>query len=92
MSFDKIILTNRIGHFKFFFAFISKNYACVRISMPLIYDAIDVSILNKISFWDALIVVSAESAKCSILYTEALNQNQVIRNVKVINPFKPKDL
>lgn len=67
-----------------------ENMEIVNISMPLIYEAIDTSILNKISFWDALIVVAAESAKCDVIYTEDLNQNQVIRNVKIVNPFKSR--
>ncbi len=41
----------------------------------------------KISFWDALIIVSAESAKCEKIYTEDLNHGQIIRGVKIENPL-----
>ncbi|MGD2090465.1 MAG: hypothetical protein PVH61_30110 [Candidatus Aminicenantes bacterium] len=49
---------------------------------------VDTNILvYMISFWDALIVSAAESAKCSQLWTEDLNTGQIIRGVKVVNPF-----
>ena len=53
----------------------------------IIKEAIDCSIINTISFWDALIVVSAENAKCDMILTEDLNQGQIIRGVKIENPF-----
>lgn len=55
----------------------------------LIKDAIDVSIINMISFWDALIVTSAEYAKCGMVLTEDLNHGQIFRGVKIKNPFNP---
>lgn len=64
-----------------------ENLEIITITPAIIEDAIDCSILNMISFWDALIVSAAESAKCSQLWTEDLNTGQVIRGVKVVNPF-----
>jgi len=46
-----------------------------------------VSVLYKLSFWDSLIIVSAESSKCISLLTEDLNSSQVIKGVTVVNPF-----
>jgi len=40
-----------------------------------------------LSFWDALIVASAEQAEASQLYTEDLNAGQVIAGVEIINPL-----
>ena len=64
-----------------------ENMEIVAIDTFLIKEAIDTSVLNKISFWDALIVVSAESAKCEKIYTEDLNHGQIIRGVKIENPL-----
>lgn len=64
------------------------NFEIVSISSDLIMQAIDCSILNKISFWDSLIVTAAESAHCNLIWSEDLNHNQIIRGVKVQNPFK----
>jgi predicted nucleic acid-binding protein len=64
-----------------------ENMEVVLIDPYLIREAIDASILNQISFWDSLVVVAAESAKCETLYTEDLNAGQIIRGVKIENPF-----
>jgi len=66
----------------------SENMEVVRIDPYLIGEAIDASILDQISFWDSLVVVAAESAKCETLYTEDLNTGQIIRRVKIENPFQ----
>lgn len=39
------------------------------------------------TFWDALIVVSAESAQCEKLWSEKLNDGQLIRGVRIENPL-----
>jgi predicted nucleic acid-binding protein len=41
----------------------------------------------SISFWDAVIVVSASEAGCSVLLTEDLNAGQIIAGVLIRNPF-----
>ena len=67
-----------------------ENMEVVSIGTELINDAIDTSIQYRMSFWDSLVIVSAESAKCQFLYTEDLNEGQIIRNVKIQNPMKQK--
>lgn len=64
-----------------------EKFEVVQISPDMINDAIEVSLLNKISFWDSLIVVAAEVSKCTSLITEDLNSGQVIKGVTVVNPF-----
>jgi predicted nucleic acid-binding protein len=64
-----------------------KALELVLVDFVLIQEAIDTSILNRISFWDALIVVSAAKAACTELWTEDLNDGQVIRGVRIRNPF-----
>ncbi|AEH44618.1 PilT protein domain protein [Thermodesulfatator indicus DSM 15286] len=42
----------------------------------------------NLSFWDSLIVASALESNCSILYTEDMQDGQVIENrLKIVNPF-----
>ena len=65
-----------------------ERFETVVVTPELIRDAIDCAIINRLSFWDALIVVSAESARCEILWTEDLNPGQVIRGVRVENPIQ----
>ncbi len=79
LKMDSILAKNIIHTFE--------NMEIVVIDTFLIKEAIDTSVLNKISFWDALVIVSAESAKCEKIYTEDLNHGQIIRGVKVENPL-----
>ena len=40
------------------------------------------------SYWDSLVMASALNNRCSILYSEDMQHNQVIENqLKIINPF-----
>lgn len=64
-----------------------ENFEVVAIVPRLIYEAIDCSVTAEISFWDALIIVAAQSAKCDTLWTEDLNPGQIIRDVRIINPL-----
>jgi len=43
------------------------------------------------SFRDALIVAAAESARCEKIWTEDLNDGQVIRGVRIENPLKMRE-
>jgi len=49
--------------------------------------AIDLQKDYRISFWDAMIVQSARSLDCRILWTEDLNDGQHYAGVLVRNPF-----
>jgi len=59
----------------------------VTVTPALIDQAIDLHVLNRIPFWDGLIVSAAQFAKCSILWTEDLNAGQMFAGVRVANPF-----
>jgi len=62
----------------------------VQVSPALIQEAVDCSILNQLSFWDALILAAAAAAGCGVVLSEDLNPGQVILGVKVQNPFVEK--
>ncbi len=64
-----------------------ERFEIVTIVPEIIKDAIDCSIINRLSFWDALIVTAAERARCSRLWTEDLNDGQIIRGVRIENPL-----
>jgi predicted nucleic acid-binding protein len=65
-----------------------RRFNVVAITEDTIDEATDISILNKLSFWDALIVTAARIARCKILYSEDFNSGQIITGVKFVNPFK----
>ncbi|MHB8765373.1 MAG: PIN domain-containing protein [Deferrisomatales bacterium] len=63
-----------------------RRFETVTVTADLIEQAADCSMVHQLSFWDALIVVAAESARCPELWTEDLNPGQIIRGVKVVTP------
>ena len=65
-----------------------RHMELVTVDVTDINRAIDGNILWQISFWDALIIVAAQKARCEILYTEDLNDGQFYDLVRVCNPFR----
>jgi predicted nucleic acid-binding protein len=59
----------------------------VQVDVDLIFEAVDLHRLHALSFWDALVVCAARSARCSRLVTEDLQGGQVISGVRIENPF-----
>ena len=49
--------------------------------------AIDLHQEHRLSFWDAMIVISAARLGCDSIYSEDLNAGQLIHGVEVIDPF-----
>lgn len=56
-------------------------------SAGLYNQALEISERWQYSFYDSLIIAAAINCRCSILYTEDLQNGQKIQNVTVINPF-----
>lgn len=56
-----------------------------------ILRASEISDFAQLSFWDALIVASAEQVGASQLYTEGLNAGQTIAGVTIVNPLVMTD-
>lgn len=80
---DHFIVKNIIHNFR--------NMEIVNNDLELIEQAVDISVLSQISFWDSLIVAAAEKANCQLIVSEDLHQGQTYRGVMVINPFEKED-
>ena len=65
----------------------SDSFTVEQVSVPLILEAINISIKNQFSFWDSLILSAAIQSGCIICYSEDLTNGQIVEGVKVINPF-----
>ncbi len=63
------------------------RFEIVLITQDMVFEAIDISIIKRLSFWDALIVAAAVSANCSVVWTEDLNPGETIRGVRIVNPI-----
>lgn len=65
----------------------SENISVAKISVPLILSAVDISIKSQFSFWDSLILSAASDTGCATVYSEDLNDQQIIAGAKIQNPF-----
>ena len=61
-------------------------------TMTLYEKALQVHNRWKFSFYDSLIVASALTAKCSVLFSEDLQHKQIVETLTVINPFVEKSV
>jgi len=64
-----------------------KNIEIVDLDFHSVVQAIRILQNYRLSYWDALIVASAQTAKCTVLYSEDLNPGQKIESVLIVNPF-----
>lgn len=76
---DQLIIKNIIHHFR--------NMEVVNNDLYLIEQAIDISVISQLSFWDSLIIAAAEKANCEFILSEDLNAGQTYRGVMVVDPF-----
>jgi predicted nucleic acid-binding protein len=61
-----------------------------RVHRPSVEDilaAIDLHRSHSVSFWDGLILRSAQASQCSVLWTEDLSHPQRWGNLEVRSPF-----
>jgi len=80
---DPIVVKNIIHNFH--------NMEIVNNDLELIEQAIDISVISQLSFWDALIIAAAEKANCEFVFSEDLSSGQTYRGVMVVNPLDKED-
>ncbi|MDP9083131.1 MAG: PIN domain-containing protein [Pseudomonadota bacterium] len=59
-------------------------------SPDTVLRATDIAEMAQISFWDGLIVASAEQVGASQIYSEDLNSGQSIAGILIVNPLIPR--
>ncbi len=70
------------------------TWSPVEITTPILERAWHVEARYQLSWWDALIVASAQTVGCRYLLTEDLQDGQEIDGLLVVSPFRmtPEDL
>ena len=67
-----------------------REFATWEVFAPTADDVLAAIMLHKeakLSFWDAMVVEAATQSACDILWTEDLNDGQLLRGVRIRNPF-----
>ncbi len=57
-------------------------------SRSLLEAALSIHGIERLSWWDSLIVGAAIEGECATLFTEDLQHGQSIRGVRIENPFR----
>lgn len=64
------------------------NWIVVNYNKETILNAIDIKIMNRNTFWDALIIATMLENSVFNIYTENEKDFNNIKNITVVNPFK----
>ncbi len=80
---DSLMVKNIVHNFH--------NMEIVNNDLELVEQAIDISLISRLSFWDSLIIAAAEKANCEFIFSEDLSNGQTYRGVMVINPLVKDD-
>lgn len=81
---DRLLVKNIVHNFR--------HMEIVNNDLDLIEQAVDISVISQLSFWDSLIVAAAEKANCEYICSEDLHSGGIYRGVTVLNPFLEKHL
>ncbi len=81
---DSFIIKNIVHNFR--------NLEVVNNDLELIEQAIDISTISRLTFWDSLIIAAAEKANCEFVFSEDMNPGQTYRGVSLVNPFVRDDI
>lgn len=63
------------------------EFEVVSMTPTLVEQAMDLTILYQLSFWDALLVAAAKEGRCAKLLSEDLQTGQTIAGIKIENPI-----
>ena len=69
------------------------NFEVSEIGVLDVVNAMEIKEKYGFAYWDCLIIAAALENECKILYTEDLQNGQIIENkLKIVNPFASKTI
>ena len=63
------------------------TFEVVMLTPEIVKKAVDIHVLNQLSYWDSQVVSAALSANCTAIISEDLHHGQKIEGIEVINPM-----
>ena len=64
-----------------------EQFEIVQVTPAIIRTGLDLHQTRNVSFYDAIVLASAETAGCSELFSEGFNTGEMVGGVRIINPF-----
>lgn len=66
-----------------------EQFEIVQVTPSIIHLGLDICQTRSVSFFDAIVLASAQTAGCSILLSEDMNAGEMVNGVRITNPFAP---
>lgn len=64
-----------------------EQFEVVQVTPAIIRAGLDLHQTRSVSFYDAIVLASAQTAGCSVLLSEDMNAGELVGGVRVVNPF-----
>lgn len=64
-----------------------EQFEVVQVTPAIIRAGLDLHQTRSVSFYDAIVLASAQTAGCGVLLSEDMNSGELVGGVRVVNPF-----
>jgi predicted nucleic acid-binding protein len=64
-----------------------EQFEIVQVTPAIIRHGLDLHQTRSIAFYDAIVLASAQTAGCRVLFTEDMNAGEQMAGVRIVNPF-----
>lgn len=64
-----------------------EQFEVIQVTPAIIHAGLDLHQTRSVSFFDAIILASAHTAGCGVLYSEDMNTGETMLGVRIVNPF-----
>ena len=68
------------------------QFEVIQVTADIIRIGFDIHQTRSMAFFDAIIVASAKTAGCSVLFSEDMNAGELIDGIQIINPFSKQHI
>ena len=63
------------------------QFEVIQVTPAIIHAGLDLHQTRSIGFYDAIIVATAQTAGCEVVFTEDMNTGENLAGVRIVNPF-----
>ena len=64
-----------------------EQFEVIHVTPAIIHAALDLHQTRSVAFFDAIILATAQTAGCSLLMTEDMNEGETLGGLRIVNPF-----
>ncbi|MDP4027785.1 MAG: PIN domain-containing protein [Gallionella sp.] len=64
-----------------------EQFDVIQVTPAIIRAGLDLHQIRSVAFYDAIVLASAQTAGCRLLFSEDMNTGETVDGVRIINPF-----